>query len=70
MKAIHEILSTKDSNNILQFHKDDYFMDEDGILKMKYNRALNKLHKDKVVKLNAKFDYTENKWNWFWSFIG
>ena len=70
MKATSELLSTKDANDILQFHKDNYFMDESGTLKSKYNKALYKLHKDKVIKLNAKYDLTQKKWNWYWSFIG
>ena len=70
MEATHEILTTKDKNNILQFHNDNYFMNENGTLKNKYYKAVHKLHKNKVIKLNAKFNENQNEWFFYWSFIG
>jgi hypothetical protein len=70
MEATHEILTTKDKKNVLQFHNDKYFMDKNGVLKNKYFKALHKLYKDKIIKLNAEFNKNTNQWDFYWSFIG
>ena len=70
MTPTHEILSTKDANNVLQFHKNDYFMNENGVLKSKYYKAIHQLHKDKIIEINSNFNEQENKWEFFWTFVG
>jgi hypothetical protein len=69
MQPTHEILTTKDANNVLQFHNDNYFMNEKGELKSKYYKAINKLQKDKIITLNADFNHDTNKWQFYWLFI-
>ena len=70
MKPQHEILSTKDANNVLQFHNDNYFMNEDGVLKNKYYQAIQQLHKDNIIELNSNFNHNTNEWEFFWTLIG
>jgi hypothetical protein len=69
MQPTHEILTTKDANNVLQFHNDNYFMNEKGELKSKYYKAVHKLHKDKIIDINAEFNYNTNEWQFYWTYI-
>ena len=67
MKATHEILTTKDKDNILHFHNDNYFMNGKGTLKTKYYKAIQELHKNKMIEINATFNENQNEWLFFWS---
>ncbi len=69
MKATFELLSTKDKNNFLTFHEDNFFMNKEGVLKIKYYNALKSLQKENVIKLTANFDVKNDKWNYNWKVI-
>ena len=64
LTAEQELLSTKDNDNILNFHNDDYFYNKDGCIKRKYSTALNKLSKENIIKFKGKYNGTN--WSFAW----
>ena len=67
MKAEFELLTTKDSNNVLQFPNENYFINtKTGYLKSKYAKAIQKLNSQNLVRLSGNFNYLTNSWEFNW----